>query len=238
MSRVRLLIITALLAVVSGCGQDPVNPSDAAAVATSGSDAANGGNKPTTIPAEVTFRCNDDSCASTDRLRGDGRPYPAVIGTDGNLMLQLPDASRFITYDYSVCVEPCAAGRRWFATYQAGGGQELLIHNSTLVPGTESETPRGLLDIPVGATWASRIKMGYKSIDPTGIAYTWGNRFNPFYPGSTNLSVTRVSDSEWHIEATPAQRLWSASIGGPTKRTVTEVFEGNYVLPFKIIVKK
>ena len=232
-------VVLALLLSIAACSPNPVTPSSASAGAGDAVAAKGGGKPPSSVPATAVFRCNDDSCAESDRIRGDGSPYPAQIGSDGNLMLQLPDSSRHITFDYAECVAPCPTGRRWFATYEAGHGQAVLIHTSVLVPGTETEVSGGMLAIPIGATWSSRIKMGYKAINPAGQAFTWGNRFNPFFPGSTNLSVTRVSENEWHIEATRAQRAWTVSIGGGTKpRDVTEVFEGNYLMPFRIIVTK
>jgi hypothetical protein len=224
-----------LIAFTASCGETPVSPSaPGAGPVTTGGTAA----KPASaIPATAVFRCNDESCAGPDRVRGDGAPYPAQIGSDGNLMLHLPSPSRFITFDYSECLEPCPTGRRWFTTYQAGRGHALTIHTSVLVPGTETEVQHGMLAIPVGATWSSRIKMGYSVTAPDGAVYTWGNRFNPFFPGSTNLRVTRVSENQWEVEATREHRAWSVSIGG-SKRNVTEVFEGNYLLPFRITVTK
>jgi hypothetical protein len=112
------------------------------------------------------------------------------------------------------------------------------MHTSVLVPGTESETPRGMLDIPVGATWFSRIKIGLSLVEPSTAAdLVWGMRFNPFFPGSTNLQVTRISENEWHVEAIPSQIAWVVSIGA-SRRDGPEVFEGNYLMPFRIVVTR
>ncbi len=235
---------------LAGCSRSPVAP-DAAAGPTAAAGAAlaakggnGGGNKP---PAEqaatAVFRCPGPACTGADRVTGDGAPYDAFIDSGGNLRITLPDGSRSVTFDYTECLEPCPVGRRWFTTASPTGDNGLLIHTSVLIPGTEDETPAGLNDIPVGETWFSRIKMGYHLASPDGEDLVWGNRFNPFFPGSTNLQVTRVSDDEWFFEALPTQIAFVRSTAqGPTKgkpsNDPAEVFEGNYIMPFRITVTR
>ena len=238
-----LVLVYLAAAAVLGCGGSPVQPggldADSSPAAANGPSGTKGPNRP---PAEqlvsAVFRCNDASCAATDRIRGDGASYAAFIDSGGNLRLT-PDASRTVTLDYSECLQPCPAGRRWFTTVSPGGVDGLLMHTSVLVPGTESETPRGMLDIPVGATWFSRIKIGFRIVQPsTGANLVWGTRFNPFFQGSTNLQVARVSDTQWHVEATPAQIAFVRSAGETKRDNSPETFEGNYLMPFRIVVTR
>jgi len=232
--------VSALIVIGAACSQNPAAPSDLAATGSSaGQLAARGGNRPPTeVPVTAAFRCPGALCSSTDRITGDGTAYDAMLDSQGNLRLTLSDPGRSVTFDYSECLAPCpygSTGRRWFTTVAATGANRLLIHTSVLVPGTENETPRGFFDIPVGATWYSRIKIGFAITSPTGASLVWGMRYNPFYPGSTNLHVTRISDSAWFVEASSTEIAIALS-AGETKRDGPEVFEGNYLMPFRINV--
>lgn len=237
--RIALTISLVPLILAAACQQNATGPTRTAeSGATADMLAAKGGGKPPSeVPVTATFRCPGPACTGGDRITGDGTPYAAFLDGGGNLRITLPDASRSVTLDYTECLQPCPTGRRWFTTISPTGTNGLLLHTSVLIPGTESETTRGFFDIPVGATWYSRIKIGTSITSPAGVNLTWGTRFNPFFPGSTNLTVTRVSDSEWFVEASASQSAWVVSIG-ETRRDGGEVFEGNYRMPFRITVVK
>jgi hypothetical protein len=249
--RAAFAVIAGVALAVSACARNPLAPDAAPGPITGGAAVAakggnGGGNKPPAEqPVTAVFRCPGPDCTGNDRVTGDGyaAPYAAFIDGGGNLRITLPDGSRSVTFDYTECLEPCPVGRRWFTTASPTGDNGLLMHTSVLIPGTEDETPAGLNDIPVGETWFSRIKMGYHLASPTGEDLVWGTRFNPFFPGSTNLQVTRVSDDEWFFEALPTQIAFVRSTAqGPTKGKPStdpaEVFEGNYIMPFRITVTR
>jgi hypothetical protein len=236
MRRLHLTLITAaILVTVSACGQSPAAPSAAGSVSAGGLAAKGGGGKPPSLERAVMgdLRCPGPLCGGADRVLSDAAPYAVAIGSDGNLGFALSDSARRVVFDFTDCVEPCAPARRWFTTASVGMPHDLWMHTSVLVPGTDTETPGGLHDVPVGATWASRIKILFRLIDPSGKEIGWAIRFNPFYSGSTNLQVTRVSATEWLLEATALQRAWLQS-QTISKRGGDPSFEGNFVLPFQM----
>jgi hypothetical protein len=180
------------------------------------------------------LRCPEDGCA--DGLRSDGAPYDVMIGGDGNLGFSLATApNRSVLFDFSDCIADCSGGNRWFTTTSVGAANDLWMHTSVLIPGTENETAGGFHDIPVGATWFSRIKILFSLFDASNGDYSWAIRFNPFYQGSTNLQVTGVSESEWWLEALPSQSAWTQSVLVTKKRGGADpVFEGSFRLPFQM----
>jgi hypothetical protein len=242
MTSTRLLSLVALTGLLAGaaCGRSPVAPTGASpAVSTAaGATAAKGGGKPPSLERPVTaeLRCAGDGCA--DRLRSDGAPYEVMIGGDGNLAFSLANApDRLVQFDFSDCIADCAGGNRWFTTTHVGAANDLWMHTSVLVPGTENETPQGLHDIPVGATWFSRIKILFRVFDPAGAEFAWAIRFNPFFQGSTNLQVTRASEQHWWLDALPSQTAWTQSALVTKKRGGAEpVFEGNFAMPFRMTI--
>ena len=231
-----LVLATTALGLSACSSNDPVSPG--AVIASGGATAEAKGKPPSTIPVIAEFRCPGPNCTGGDRITGGAGTYPALIDSGGNFRLDLatlPSGTAVI--DYSDCIQPCPAGRRWFQTQTVTSATGFNVHTSVLVPGTESETPRGLLDIPVGATWFSRIKMGYHLTSPSGTNLIFGLRFNPFFPGSSNLQVARVSENQWFIEATTSHIAWAVSVG-ETRKDGGEVFEGNYLMPFRIVVTR
>ena len=233
----QLICVFSGLAVVTACGaQNPVTSSPVAA--TSEGLLAAKGKPPTPIPVTVAFRCPGPACSGGDRFMGDGGSYAAQLDSGGNLGLSLESlgGGRTLSFDYTDCVSPCVTGRRWFTAQTVTAANSFWLHTSVLVPGTESETPRGFLDIPVGATWFSRIKFSYHVPGATGVDLGWGHRFNPFFPGSTNLTVSRPGENLWLVEAGPTQTAWMVSVAG--RKDGGEVFEGNYLMPFQLAVTR
>lgn len=232
---VTLLLLTAVATLA--CENAPARPTTLSTSSVQDAAAAKGAGKPPTYDRAVTaeFRCPGPACIAADRIRGDGAPYAVNLGGDGNLAFALTDPSRSVTFDFTDCVTPCAAVRRWFTTASVGSANDLWMHTSVLVPGTSSEVAGGFHAIPVGETWSSRIKILWKLTDPAGTEFAWAIRFNPFFAGSTNLQVTRTSDVQWLVEATPLQAAWTQT--APTGRRAGDpTFEGNYVMPFQIRV--
>jgi hypothetical protein len=235
--RIHTLVLLSLTGFVAACDVPPTRPSMAGEVSAEGLSAKGGGKPPSysrNVVAEL--RCPGPDCTGSDRVRGDGGTYNVQIGGDGNLAFSLTDTARRVTFDFSDCVGSCTGGNRWFTTSDVGQPHSLWMHTSVLVPGTEDEVPGGFHAIPVGQTYFSRIKILFRQWNAAGSEFAWAIRFNPFFPGSTNLQVTRTSDTEWILEALPSQTAWtqSAPVG---KRAGDPVFEGNYLLPFKMTVR-
>ena len=236
MRSLSLASLTAFALVsAAACGGNPATPTPASAGSADSLFAKGGGGKPPSLERAVLadLRCPGPACTTIDRLLSDGAPYAVNVGGDGNLGFALTDPSRRVVFDFTDCVEPCVSVRRWFTQASVGQPHSLWMHTSVLIPGTEDETPLGLHAIPVGDTWFSRIKILFRMIDPAGNEIAWAIRYNPFFPGSTNLQVTRLSETEWLLEATSSQRAWLQA--APTgKRAGDPTFEGNYVMPFQM----
>jgi hypothetical protein len=198
---------------------------------------AAGERKEVQIGVGAELRCSEGGCA--DGIRSDGGSYDVNIGSDGNLAFSLANhPHRSVVFDFSNCVADCTGGNRWFARAEVGAVNGLWMHTSVLVPGTDDETSQGFHDIPIGATWFSRIKILFSVLDPSNDEFAWAIRFNPFFQGSTNLQVTRVSEDEWVLEALSSQTAWTQSVL-VTKRVRDRepLFEGNYQLPFAMTIR-
>jgi hypothetical protein len=241
---IRKTILTSAVAsfvAVTACGTSPSAPDGlVAGVASRSALAAKGGNPgpppppPSDQPAVGAFRCPGPECIGVDRLTGDGNTYVGKIwGSTGEFRLDLTDPSRSLTLDYSDQLDG-TIGRRWTSLMTITGASGAVLQTNVMIPGTSTEAPNGLRAIPIGDTWPARMRLGFNITSPTGVDLVWGNRFNEFYAGSTLLSVTRVSTSQWIIEATPGHIDYALSIAD--RRHGGEVFEGLYRLPFRLTV--
>ena len=199
-------------------------------------------------PVSAAFRCPEPDCLTWDGISGDGAgPYVGVAGDqqgayfDGGSDLYFPlkpTYTRFVQLDFTSPVNepaPCVAARscrKNFTTYLTNNSQPASITNPLDAKG--GELPNGFLDIPVGATMAARYKLDFLNADQT-VRFTV--RFNAdAYPGSSNVTVTRVAASTWIVEAraTDVAELVSVPVSG--KQTV--VNEGFYSMPFRVTVMK
>ena len=121
------------------------------------------------------------------------------------------------------------ACRMTFVTVQSDS-RDLLINP---VNAADQELPGGFFDIPVGQTSAARMKLNFD--DPSGRSLLWTVRFNPgLYPGSTHVTVTRLTASEWMVEAATADR--ARLIAADSKGRIVSTDEGLYVMPFRLRV--
>ncbi|CAN5788029.1 hypothetical protein BH18ACI5_BH18ACI5_16990 [soil metagenome] len=215
-----------------------------------GVDAQKGG-KPTSKPASGTFRCPSVECpvadptmqppVFTDGVRGDqfAASYiaadGATIDTVGEVSLQLVPNGRFLTLDFSNGAWPCGLGcRRTFTTLDIDSRNSAWFHTNVIDPVTEGEAGNGVLSIPVGATWKSRLKIAFNTVGPTGQTIQWAVRFNPrdYYP-SDHISVFRSSATSWEVFATSTDRAMLASACCRQKGTLNE---GLYAMPFRLHV--
>jgi len=222
-----------------------------AAVTLPPSVAAQKKGKPTNQPATGLFRCPGAECPApdatavpailTDAITGDQFSYPysstdgASIDTAGEFALRLLANGRFLFLDFSNGSPTCgAACRRDFASIAITADNLALWHTNVIDPATGGEATNGVLSIPVGATWRSRLKIAFDTVGPNGERIQWAVRFNPrdYYP-SDHVSVLRTSASTWEIFATEAERAMLVSTCCRQKGNTNE---GLYVMPFRIHV--
>jgi len=218
---------------------------------TSSIDAQKGGGKPTSKPATGMFRCPGPDCpvadptgpiaVLTDGIRGDhfALPYAAADGatidTVGEFSLRLVPNGRFLFLDFSNGSPTCgAACRRNFTSIEIDSVNLALFHTNVINPATGGEAGNGVLSIPVGATWRSRLKIAFDTVDSGGQRIQWAVRFNPrdYYP-SDHISVFRSSSTSWEVFATDSERAMLVSTCCRQKGTTNE---GLYVMPFRLRV--
>ncbi|MCA1558707.1 MAG: hypothetical protein LC753_01325 [Acidobacteria bacterium] len=213
--------------------------------------AAQKGGKPTSKPATGLFRCPGTDCPTadptalppilTDAIQGDQFASPflaadgASIDTVGEFSLRLLPNERSLFLDFSNGSPLCgAACRRSFANIAIDYGNVAFFHTNVIDPATGGEAGNGLLSIPVGATWRSRLKLAFDTVGPNGERIQWAVRFNPrdYYP-SDHISIFRSSLTTWEIFATDAERAMLVSVCC-RQRGYTN--EGLYAMPFRLHV--
>lgn len=213
-------------------------------------DAQKGG-KPTVKPATGTFRCPGPDCPTadptavpavlTDGIQGDQFSVPfsaadgATLDAVGEFSLRLVPNGRSLFLDFSNGSPLCgAACRRKFTGLSLDSDNLTLFHTNVIDPATGGEAANGVLSIPVGATWRSRLKIAFDTTGPTGERIQWGVRFNPrdYYP-SDHISVSRSSLTTWEVFATEAERAMLVSV---CCRQRGHTNEGLYVMPFRLHV--
>jgi hypothetical protein len=224
---------------------------------TSAVDAQKGG-KPKSVdqPGTAGFRCTGPTAATRtppgtpcgpyvdgftpdypDAITGDGNAYVggagettvggsgAFLRSDGEFdLIVRPTNGRLVFLNFEAMVT-APLGRKNFNFAQT---PEFGLNTNVIIPGTETVAGNGLLSIPIGNTWPTRLKGGFT--DTYGVFYSI--RFNPTtYPGSTHASVRRDTESRWTIFAsdTDVARLLS-----PGVRNQGQVDEGSYRMPFEI----
>lgn len=218
------------------------------AVLIAGATVVAGGAKFTLVPVTADFRCPLSlECVAIDRIQGDtsgtyrGAPSPPEQGpyfdTGSNLYFPLQSGrGRFVSIDFSAPLgaPPCAANgtcRKNFTTVFTDNSLPASITNPLDAAGTS--LPNGFLSIAVGQSARSRYKLNFA--DPAGRSLLWTVRFNSsMYPGSTELTVTRIATNTWVVEASNSDvaELVSTTTSG---RSVT-VNEGYYSMPFRITI--
>jgi hypothetical protein len=214
-------------------------------------DAQKGGVKPTSKPATGMFRCPGPDCpvvdpaaptaVLTDAIRGDqfALPYAAsdgaTIDTVGEFSLRLVANGRFLFLDFSNGSPTCgAACRRTFTSIEIDSVNVALFHTNVIDPATGGEASNGVLSIPVGATWRSRLKIAFDTVNSAGERIQWAVRFNPrdYYP-SDHISVFRSSATSWEVFATDSERAMLVSTCCRQRGTTNE---GLYSMPFRLHV--
>ncbi|MDQ3171476.1 MAG: hypothetical protein M3Q55_15185 [Acidobacteriota bacterium] len=203
-------------------------------------------------PVSADFRCPLASdCATAariDRIGGDGLgPYNGTAGkNDGayfnsnyNLYFHLsPAYGRSVNLDFSdqAVAAPCATQggcRKNFSMVQTFSSDPPSLTN--VLDDTGVSLPNGFLDIAVGESTRARFLFNF--LDPAGRALRWTIRFNAeFYPGSTDLTVTRTGVNTWEVEASVDDIAELVAV--PTKGKAVMTHEGFYTMPFKMTVTR
>jgi len=206
---------------------------------------------PTGVPVSADLRCPQAAdCLSAeriDRITGDGLgPYVgagdqgAFFNENNKLDIHYTASyGRTIVADFGDVVANGAcvtAGncRKNFSVADVRATSYPSITNP--VNASQEPLPGGFYDIPVGGTSKARFKLDFA--DPAGRALIWTVRFNAeFYPGSTDLTVTRTSLNTWEVEATTSDVAELVAINtGKGRQIMTH--EGFYTMPFKITVTR
>lgn len=203
----------------------------------------------TNIPVTASFRCPMEAeCPGNDGISGDALgTYTGESATaqgpyfNSNYHLYFPlqaGMGRFVGLDFSapIGVPACAAAGacyRNFTSVYTDDSQPPSITNPVDAAG--GPLPNGFYGIAIGQTVTSRYKFNFP--DPSGRALLWTVRFNSnVYPGSSDVTVTRVSENVWVVEATAADV--AELVVTPTRGRSTTTSEGFYSMPFRITVTR
>jgi hypothetical protein len=107
-----------------------------------------------------------------------------------------------------------------------------LIFHTNMVDASGSEVEGGLRTLLVGQSSASRLKIAFDTLSPSGESIAWAVRFNPDdFPGSDHLTVRRLSTTTWEIEATENDK--AVLVSGVRR---SQIIEGPFTMPFKALV--
>ncbi len=207
---------------------------------------------PTGVPVSAELRCPLAADCMTaeriDRIAGDGLgPYVGNAAGEGaffndNNKLDIhytTSYGRSIVADFGdqiangTCMTTGSCRKNFnFAEVHATSYPSI----TNPVDAAQEPLPNGFNDIPVGGSSKARFKLDFA--DPAGRALIWTVRYNAeFYPGSTDLTVTRTSENTWVVEATASDVAELVAINtGKGKQVMTH--EGFYTMPFKITVTR
>jgi hypothetical protein len=195
------------------------------------------------IPVLGTFRCAEpgglSGCATGDRIRGDGNvtPYPAQIGSSGNPLTMQIELGRFLAVHPGVpeagstSCNPCLAVPLYNQVMWTDFAHLLV----TVIDAQGNELAGGFNAIPVGGSRNARGKLNVW--DPTDDQVLWVYRFHAIdYPGSSDLIVTRPSNTEWIVQTAP-QPLARLIYTGLRRKQVLQD-EGVFAMPFALGIQK
>jgi hypothetical protein len=214
--------------------------------------AAQKGKPPAPAPATGSFRCPGTACPEadstatppvlTDAVTGDlfdvayGPADGASIDSTGEFGLFLQPNGRKVWLDFQNGPAPCVGCRRTFSSIEITAGLVAVIHTNVVDPATGLEASLGLRSVPVGATWPSRLRIAFNTVNASGQTVQWAVRFNPRdYAPSNHIFVTRTGTKEWVLYATSAEHAMLVSVCC-RQRSYTN--EGLYVMPFRVVVNE
>ena len=194
------------------------------------------------MPAAAHFKCPGTLCASPDSISADGfdAVYDAADGaalnTNGEFAMRFPDgSSRRVHLEFGHAIEPCVQNcRKDFTSLEIGAGQEALIQTN-VVDAFGEQVDGGLLAIPIGGAGQALLKITFSTMGPAGETFLWAVRFNPAdFPGSDSVSVRRIEERLWVIDAPEGTR---ARLMSKQLRKRGDTDEGLYTMPFTLTVR-
>lgn len=208
--------------------------------------------QPSSKPGIAAFRCDynnpTEACTtSPDAIEGDSSGYEGIGGPEtgegayltsgGELWIGIGSG----VHEVQITVPPTALDG---PPCKTSGSCRLLnplilidqengeIQSNVLDPATGADTAT-LVQMPVGATWRSRLQFSFYDEKTTNLL--WGLNFNPLnYPDATPLNVTRTSACTWVFAPGAGDvaglRAYGTLSGG--KKTTT--YEGLYAIDFEL----
>ncbi|MDQ3069007.1 MAG: hypothetical protein M3R55_04685 [Acidobacteriota bacterium] len=212
-----------------------------------------GSQPPPLVPVSAAFRCPlaDDCPSSTriDRISGDMQgPYlgnaqrvdGAYLNENTKLYFHLsPAYGRTVELDFQDQADtaPClnqGTCRKTFVVVRPNTSDPASITNPLDASG--EPLPNGFADIAVGQSARARFMFNFP--DPMGRPLLWTVRFNAeFYPGSSDVTVSRTAENTWVIEASGDDVAELVAV--PTgKGKMIMTHEGFYTMPFRITVTR
>ena len=155
--------------------------------------------------------------------------YASLLDGLGEAYLGLnTGGGRFLWLDFRNGPLRLQGDRRHFDTLML----DSLIFHTNMVDASGNEVSGGLRTLQVGQSSASRLKIAFNTLSPSGESIAWAVRFNPdAFPGSDHITVTRLSTTTWEIEATSADR--AVLVSGVRR---TQIVEGPFTMPFKAVL--
>jgi len=235
-------ILLMCASLVAACSKSPISPSPSASRGAEGIDAI-AAKPPSSRPATALFRCPGAACAGTDHILGDipDVAYGAADGAsvDSEFYFPLYAGSRRIVLDFQDVLAPCTGTcLRTFTTIAVGQDESAVFHTNTLDPSTGQLAANGILSIPVGQTWPSRLKIAFNTKDAAGNTLAWAVRYNPTdYPPSTPLHITRTATNMWVIEPLADDVAMLARQFYPKHGQPVQLNEGLYRMTFRLTVQ-
>ena len=208
-----------------------------------------GAPKITYVPVSVTLRCPYGAdCLTPDGIASDNGgayvgPADGLSGPvfDSSKHLYWPikgGAGRTLTLNFGEpvgtpkCVATSNCRKAWDSVVVYNGAPPAIVNPV----GTDGLPLEGGFDaIAIGATVWARGKLNFD--DPNGRALLWTVRFNSrVYPGSGDLTVTRIDQNNWVVEAAAGDLAELVSVPKSGKQTM--VSDGFYSMPFRFTVSR
>ena len=198
---------------------------------------------PKTVPVLGSFRCIEPGglagCATGDRVRGDGNAYPAQLSVTGNpLVLPITDG-RFLAVHPGVpeagsaMCNPCLAA----ALYNQVMWTSSAHLHVTVIDSDGNALTGGFPAIPPRESRPAKGKLNVW--DPADGQALWVYRFDSAdYPGSSNLVVTRTSQTEWVVQTDSAAHDRARLIYTRLKGKTFLNDEGVFSMPFAILIRQ
>ena len=203
--------------------------------------AAKGG-PPAPKPAIALFRCPGAACTAADGIQADGfdasytNADGAQIDTVSEFSLR-PAGARGIFLDFRNVLAPCAAScQKDFETLAITAAHSSVFHTNVVNPSTGYLAANGLLTIPIGATWPSRLKVGFTTVNASRDQRRLGRPIQPDGLSRSGESPARHSDRRHLMGRQGSASDRARLVSFISKRQGGNIDEGVYSMPFRVRV--